>query len=361
MRIPHRSLLDIIKQLLLAAGSDNAEAAQVSHHLVRANLCGHDSHGVGMIPAYMRHLGKGLLVPRTPARQLADQGVILTFSGDRGYGQRTAAEATQAGLDRAKQQGLALITLRDAHHIGRVGTYGEQAIAAGMVGLFFVNVTDHAPLVAPFRGTQARFGTNPICIAIPGTDDTEAVLLDMATSKLALGKTRVAMNTGKQVAEDTLIDADGKPTRDPSVMFSDPMGALMPLGEHKGYGLAMICELLAGILSGGGTLQPDNARQGSIVNHMLAIFIDPARFATRDWIEREFDRMVAYAVGTPPQDAAAPVLKPGDPERIAYAERSRSGIPMDPTTWEQILAAGESVGFARERAIAIAGEGAPRT
>ncbi len=361
MLINHTSLQSIIANLLLTAGSDDAEAGQVSRHLVRANLCGHDSHGVVMIPTYMRHLARGLLVPQTPARKLDDQGAIIKFSGDRGYGQRTAAEATHAGIERAKSQGLSLMTLRDSHHIGRVGTYGEQAIAAGIIGLFFVNITDRVPLVAPFRGTKSRFGTNPICIAIPGTSNTKDVLLDMATSKRAMGKVRVAMHAGVSVPEGTLLDHAGKPSQDPSAMFTEPRGTLLAFGEHKGSGLAMICELLAGLLSGGGTIQPGNPRQHTIINNMLAIFIDPTRMVDKTWLERELDDMIAYALDTPLQHPEEPILQPGDPERISLAERSRTGIPLQPMTWEQILEAGESVGFPRERALELLQEVSPQT
>jgi hydroxycarboxylate dehydrogenase B len=116
-----------------------------------------------------------------------------------------------------------------------------------------VTVVDHVPLVAPFRGSDARYGTNPLCLVMPGTDRTEELLLDMATSRSALGKARIAMNSGVLAPEGSLLDSTGKPTRDPSVMFKQPPGALVAFGEHKGYGLGLFCELLAGVLTGGGT------------------------------------------------------------------------------------------------------------
>jgi len=123
-------------------------------------------------------------------------------------------------------------------------------------------------------------------------------------------------------------------------------GALLAFGRHKGYGLAVLAELLAGGMSGGGTIQPDNPRLGGIVNNMFAVLVDPERLAGMDWLRREIDGFVAYVKASPPVDPAAPVLVPGDPERTTREERLRTGIPIDPTTWAEILGAGQQVGLA---------------
>lgn len=347
MRATVEQLRRVTAAVLRQGGSAPAEADLVAEHLVSANLAGHDSHGVGMIPAYVRHLQGGLVVPNTRPRLVKDDGAILMFDGQRGYGRCVAGEAMEAAIARSRQTGVVVLTLGTAHHIGRVGTYGEMAIAAGLVSLHFVNVTDHRGLVAPFRGTDSRFSTNPVCIAMPGTDRQPPLLLDMATSEIAMGKVRVALNSGHPVPDGVLIDAQGKPTTDPAVMYQQPQGSLLAFGRHKGYGLALLTELLAGGLSGGGTLQPGNPRLGGTVNSMLAILIDPARLAGVEWLRREVDGFVDYVKASPPADGAAPVLVPGDPERMARAERLRTGITVDDTTWEDILQAGEKLGLAR--------------
>jgi hydroxycarboxylate dehydrogenase B len=275
------------------------------------------------------------------------------FDGGRGYGRAVAGEAMAAAIARCRQTGVVTVTLANAHHIGRVGAYGEMASGAGLVSLHFVNVTDHRGLVAPFRGTDARFSTNPVCIALPATDRQPPVVLDMATSAVAMGKIRVARNEGKPAPEGVLIDPAGRPTRDPHVMYRDPLGALLPFGGHKGYALAVVTELLAGALSGGPTIQPGNERRGGTVNNMFALLVDPARLAGVDWFRREIDGFVDYVKASPPADAQAPVLVPGDPERIARAERTRTGIAVDGTTWEEILQAAEKVGLARAEVAAL--------
>jgi uncharacterized oxidoreductase len=357
VRVTHDRLRRLASAILRSGGSEAPEADLVADHLVQANLAGHDSHGVGMIPAYVRHLQGGLVRPNTHAKLVKDDGAILMFDGGRGYGRRVAGEAMAAAIARCRQTGVVAMTLANAHHIGRVGAYGELATGAGLVSLHFVNVADHRGLVAPFRGSDARFSTNPVCIALPGTDRQPPLLLDMATSAVAMGKVRVARNEGQQVAEGILIDPAGRPTRDPHVMYGEPRGALLPFGAHKGYALAVVTELLAAALSGGPTLQPGNERRGGTINNMFAVLIDPARLAGVDWLHREIEGFVEYVKASPPADPSAPVLVPGDPERAARDERARTGIVVDATTWEEILAAGEKVGLPRSEAKALVASG----
>jgi uncharacterized oxidoreductase len=353
MRLTADRLRCLSAAILTAGGSADQEAILVADHLVRANLAGHDSHGVGMIPAYVRHLEAGLVVPNTRAKLVKDDGALLMFDGGRGYGRCVAGEAMAMAVARCRQTGVVAMTLASAHHIGRVGAYGELATVAGLVSLHFVNVADHRGLVAPFRGTDARFSTNPVCIALPATERQPALLLDMATSAMAMGKVRVARNTGTSVPDGMLIDSSGRPTRDPTVMYSEPRGALLSFGGHKGYALAVVTELLAGALSGGPTIQPGNERRGGTVNNMLAILIDPARLAGVDWLRREIDGFVEHVKASPPADPIEPVLVPGDPERIASEERGRTGIEVDATTLEEIFQAAEKVGLARAQVEAL--------
>jgi uncharacterized oxidoreductase len=352
--IAEQNLKRVLIEILRHGGCDDHEAGLVADHLVRANLTGHDSHGAGMLPTYIRNVKAGLLRPGTPARLVRDSGAILVFDGERGYGQRVAAEAMDAAINRCRETGLVVMALRNAHHIGRVGTYGEQSIAAGLVSLHFVNVVDHGPLVAPFGGRDARYSTNPICMAMPATAATPAVLLDMATSKIPLGKARVAMNRGVPVAAGMLLDPQGEPTTDPSVMFREPRGSLLPFGEHKGYGLAIFCELLAGVLAGGGTIQPENSRLGSIVNNMLTFVVDPRCLVDHAWMQAEIDAVVRYVKESPPAAAGGSVMVAGDPERKMLAERMAAGIPVEEATWEEIMQAGEGVGLSRSRLEAFA-------
>jgi uncharacterized oxidoreductase len=336
MIIDHAKLLAFANRIVAAGGSSPAEAAIVAEHLVEANLRGHDSHGVGMLVAYVRDRENGTLSVNQTPEVVSDTGTISVWDARAGYGQVIARQAVEWAIGAAKKHGVAVNGLRNAHHIGRVGTYGEIAARAGMVSLHFVNVASGPPPVAPFRGREGRFLTNPVCIAIPGTASNEPILLDFATSRVAMGKVRVANNSKKPMIEGALIDHAGKPTTDPSVMYTEPRGAVLPFGEHKGSGLALVCELLAGAIVGSATVSTMTPPDRGIINGMLSIVIDPARLSTRDSMMAEIDAMIAFVKSAKPADPDLPVLVAGEPEQIAKAERIANGIYVDDETWAQL-------------------------
>ncbi|MGF1625930.1 MAG: malate/lactate/ureidoglycolate dehydrogenase [Alphaproteobacteria bacterium] len=345
--LQHERLREVVAAICHRAGGAAGDAHIVADHLVQANLYGHDSHGVGMLPRYVEAIAAGMLDPSAHAELVKDDGAILVVDGRRGFGQVVAREAILQGIERARRTGVALVALRNAFHIGRIGTYGEICAEAGMISVHFVNVIGHRPLVAPFGGADARYPTNPFCCALPGADGRPPVVLDFATSIVAMGKVRVALNCGDALEEGLVIDHAGRPTTDPAAMFQEPTGALVGMGQHKGSGLALICELLAGVLTGGGTIRPETPRDGSVVNNMLTFIVEPSTLVTADWLRREIAAMVDYVKASPPADPAHPVLVAGEPERLTAEARRRAGILIDPVTWEQILVAGESVGIPR--------------
>ena len=345
LSIPETDLRAITTKIFRSAGSDAYEAEVITDHLVRANLAGHDSHGVGMIPHYIAALGKDNLAPNQHPELCKDDGSIMMFDGRKGYGQVQAKEAVEQAIARCHETGLVLMTLRNSHHVGRIGTYGEQGSEAGLVSLHFVNVVGHDPVVAPYGGRESRFVTNPICLAMPATANNPSILLDMATSKIALGKARVALHKGEDVPEGSIITAEGLASNDPAHLFKEPFGALLPFGEHKGYSLALFCELLAGGLSGGGTIQPNNPRNDAIHNNMLSILVDPKRLADIAWLERETDALIAYVRSTAPDAQSDSVKIAGDPERENQEERQRQGIPIAEAAWQAIQESAATVGM----------------
>lgn len=344
MIIAQEKLHGIALTLLRAGGSDEAEAAAVAAHLIGANLSGHDSHGVVMLSPYVKSLKNSNLKSNHRHTVVSQSGQFAVWDGKHCYGQVVARDAMQWCIDTARAQGVAIHGLRNVHHIGRVGTYGEMAAAAGLVSISFVNGYSGKPRVAPFRGKQGRYTTNPICIAVPGTATTKPVILDFATSVVALGKVRVAYNDKRQVVAGALIDAEGRPTTNPAVMYEDPIGAALPFGEHKGSGLALICDLLAGAVAGAGVMPGETPPDHGIVNGWLTIVLDPTRLATMPFVQAEIDKMVAFVKSSPPIDPALPVLVAGEPERIAREARARDGIYIDNETWAQLVEAGRSLG-----------------
>jgi hydroxycarboxylate dehydrogenase B len=342
--VAHDRLREVSTRVLVAAGAAEADARIVVDHLVDANLAGHDSHGIGMLPQYVRAIRKGLLDPRAHARVEDRGGPILAVDGGRGFGQLVGREGIAAGMARAASVGLAAVALRNAFHVGRIGSYAEQAARGGLVSVHFVNVVGHAPLVAPFRGSDRRFMTNPFCTGIPGPGGEPAVLLDFATSRVALGKVREARARGDQLPDGCLIDAKGRAANDPGALLDAPQGALLPFGEHKGSGLALVCELLGGALTGGGILSKVPFEEGLIGNNMLSILLDPAKFPGGATLAADVGASVAHVKASPPADPALPVLVAGEPERANRAARIAKGIPVARGTWDDLVAEGKNVG-----------------
>jgi uncharacterized oxidoreductase len=338
---PVEPLTRAIEAVVAAGGSDAGEARLVAENLVTANLLGHDSHGIGMIPRYVDALLEGGLEANRHARATLDAGALLALDGCKGYGQAIGREAMQMAIERAQRHGSCVMTLANSHHLGRIGHWAEMAVAEGLVSIHFVNVISHAR-VAPYGGRDARFGTNPCCIGVPLPGEAPFIL-DYATSAVAQGKLRVAHNKGEKVPPGRLIDDQGRPTDDPRYAVVPPYGAMLPFGEHKGSGMALACELLGGALTGGGTWHYAESTKQRVMNGMLTILIDPARLGTAPAFEREARAFLDWLR----QGRAAPgfdkVRIAGDPEREYRAKRSRDGVPVDATTWREIEKAAEKL------------------
>ena len=336
-----------VEKILVANRSTPAEAAAVAHNLVLANLSGHDSHGVGMLPRYVDATLEGGLTPNTAIKIVLDTGTLLTIDGGHGFGQIIGEQAMALAMERAKQHGSCIMTIKSAHHLGRIGHFSEMAVAQGLVSMHFVNVIAR-PIVAPWGGGDGRFGTNPCCIGIPLKDQPPFVL-DFATSRVAQGKMRVAHNEGRKVPAGYLIDEKGQPTNDPAVVVvpqsNGLFGALMTFGEHKGYGMAVACELLGGALTGGATWRGEPDSRAAVLNSMLTILIDPGKLGTRESFEHEAAEFITWLKQSPaPQGSGGVVQIAGDPERSARKARERDGIVVDDNTWAAIVEAGRKVG-----------------
>ncbi len=335
-----------IEAVVAAGGSEPREARLVADNLVMANLLGHDSHGVGMIPRYVAALLEGgLSANRHPAVNL-DVGTLLALDGCQGYGQVIGLEAMELAIERARHHGSCVMTLANSHHLGRIGHWAEMAVAQGLVSIHFVNVISHAR-VAAHGGADARFGTNPMCVGIPLPGEPP-FLLDMATSAVAQGKMRVAHNKREKVAPGLLIDERGNLTDDPRYAVVPPLGAILPFGGHKGYGVALACELLGGALSGGGTWHYDESRKQRVLNGMLAVIIDPARLGTAERFAAESRQFLDWLRKSAVGPGFDQVRIAGEPERETRARREKEGIPVDETTWAEIQAAGSKLALDKQ-------------
>jgi uncharacterized oxidoreductase len=335
-----------IEAIVAAGGSDAREAKIVAENLVTANLTGHDSHGIGMIPRYVESLKEGGLRPNSHPVVKFDGGALVALDGQAGYGQVIGLEATDIAIARARQHGVCVMALANSHHLCRIGQWAEQAVAVGLVSISFVNVISRS-IVAPFGGSDARFGTNPCTIGIP-LEGQPPFILDMATSGVAQGKVRVAHNKGEKLPPGLLLDDKGNPTTEARFGVIEPYGALTTFGLHKGYGLAVVCELLGGALSGGGTWHTTDRSKKRVLNGMLSILIDPKKLGTAPAFAQEAAAFIDWVKRSPPAPGHDRVRIAGDPERETRAKREKAGIAVDANTWQEIHAAGAKVGVAGE-------------
>ena len=348
-------LTQAMRLVVQGFGSAAAEVEAVTDNLIDANLTGHDSHGIGMLPRYVDAFLEGGLTVNTHVDTVLDGGALLRLDGNAGFGQVVGAEAMALGIERARAHGSCIVALGNAHHLGRIGAWAEQVAAAGYVSLHFVNVVARA-IVAPHGGSDARFGTNPFCAGVP-LPGRPPVILDFATSMIAQGKTRVAYNKGETVAPGCLIDDQGRPTTEPRYAVVPPVGALLAFGEHKGYGLALMCELLGGALAGGLTPRGTESAmpRRRVLNGMFSVLLDPSALGARGTFEEQALAFLDWVQASPPREGFGAVQVAGDAERASRTQRTAQGVPVDSTTWQEILDAAAKLGVAPAAVNAAAG------
>jgi len=343
--IPAETLRRFVAAIFGKAGCDAAEAAEIGLHLVSANLTGHDSHGVIRCPRYIEDIQTGRTLVGQTVAILGESATHAVLDGKYGFGQHVGPQAVAIGVAKAKQSGLSVIALRRSAHIGRIGGWAEMAADAGLISIHFVNV-DNYPMVAPFGGVARRFSTNPVTIGAPPMAGRAMLLLDMATSVVAEGKVMVASNGGKAVPDGALITPEGRLTTDPETLYGPLVpngprnsffgkGSLRAFGEHKGSGLAFMCEILAGVLTGGYTSGPLHHDGRQISNGMLSIYLDPLHFGCEDFVRKTME-YVDYVKTSPTAEGCDEVLYPGEPEARHRAIREREGIPLQVDTWTNL-------------------------
>jgi uncharacterized oxidoreductase len=341
-----------VRAIFAAAGCAEDEAGLIARELVGANLAGHDSHGVVRVPLYVDWMREGWVRAGQRAEVVTDGGAFVVLDGHKGFGQTIAAQAVALGVERAGANGSCIVALRNSGHIGRVGAYAETALAAGLISIHFVNVAK-SPLVAPFGAVERRFSTAPFAIGIPLPE--RPVVLDFATSLVAEGKVQVASYGGRPLPPDALIGPEGVQSADPRVLYGDygptdlrhpggGVGAIRAFGEHKGSGLALMCELLAGAFTAGGCAGPIDGPRKGIANGMLSIYLSPAHFGTQAEFERIAREYLDWVLSARPIDPAAPVLAPGDPETATREVRMAEGVPLPVNTWAAIRRTAEALG-----------------
>src|SRR5712691_10881456 len=303
-----------------AAGTPPEHARIVATHQVGANLVGHDSHGVVLLPTYIDRIGRGHIVPAARPEILDESPTTLAVNGRWGFGPVISEWTMERLVAKARETRIAAGTIREQSHVGRLADYPLMAARAGFISLMMADSGQTAKAVAPFGGRAARLGTNPICIAFP-------------TSAVAAGKLNLARAQGKPIPLGWLLDREGKPTTNPNAQLEG--GVMLPLGGpegHKGYGLSFAVETLAAVLPGLGFGVDPKGRHN---DGTFMLVVDPAAFSPTDF-PVQVEAFVRYLKETPPAEGFDEVFYPGEIEYRTEQRRRRAGIPIEDTTWRRL-------------------------
>src|SRR6266481_5430777 len=316
--------------ILKAVNVPESTARLVATSLVAANLRGVDSHGMQLLPFYVEQLEAGDMSRTAGGRVVSELGSCLLYDAENGIGQAVAEACCAQGVRIAKEQGMSMVVARESNHFGAAAFWGQKYSSQGLIGIVMCNAS---PMVPPWQGKKPRFGTNPICMAIPGG----RWLLDMATTTVAAGKIYKAMINGHDtIPPGWAMDSEGVPTTSTDTALK---GLVSPLGGYKGSGLAMMAEILCAVL-GGGAMSTElggiRIRGRAMRVSQMFLGIDISRFLTLDEFARRMESLIAVVKSTPPAEGYDEVLVAGEPERRMEAERRANGIPIEPGTWKSL-------------------------
>ena len=338
-------LTEIAKGLLIGAGAPEDEATTVARLSIAANLAGHDSHGIIMIPSYIERMKVGHIVPGAKWEITQESPTTTVIDGHWGFGYVATEKAMRYTIEKARTQNVAAATVFRQGHIGRLASYPLMAAAEGMIAMITADSGRSPKQVAPFGGAKARLGTNPISFAFP-SDMPGPFFFDMATSAAAAGKVLLAVARGKEVPAGWIIDSEGKPTTDPRKLRQG--GALLPLGGaegYKGYGLASVVEIFSGLLTGlGFGIEPTGRHNDGcfIAVFKVSAFRDLATF------KREVTEFANYLKDTPAAEGFDRVYYPGEVEWEKEQDRRKNGIPIEDATWEVVTKLAKELGCAEK-------------
>jgi LDH2 family malate/lactate/ureidoglycolate dehydrogenase len=342
--LPPEVLRDFAYRLLLAAQVPRGNADLTARMLLAANLRGIDSHGVHLLSYYLKQIAAGQVDPVAEGRVVNESGACLVYDGQNGLGQAAAKNCCAHALRLARTHGLSMVTARETNHFGGCFWWARELAREGFLGIVFCNASS---LVAPWQGKEKRFGTNPICMAVPpsGDDGQEPWLLDMATTTVAANKIFKAwINKQPDIPAGWAMDAEGVPTTNTEAAYS---GLVMPLGGYKGYGLAMMVEILTAVLGGGAM----STELGGIrftdrpvrVSHAY-LAIDIRRFLPLEEFNTRIAKLVGMMKSSAPATGYDEILVAGEPEKRIEQERLATGIPILEGNWRDLLEAAERLG-----------------
>ena len=353
-------LRSYVAAVLRAKGTPPHIAEVVAESLVLANQRGHASHGFIRVSQYCDWIDRGWTRPAGEPERYGDQPQVVQVDGHFGFGQYVGRLATAWAIEQARG-GHSVLTIRRSGHLGRMGEFMEQAATAGLVCFSFTNTHGGGLVTAPFGGAERRLGANPLAAGAPLPSAVSAapagasspptaspppaapappsapLMMDIATSSIAAGKVDVAAARGEQLDPGHLMNAAGQPSTDPAD-YRD--GALLPFGGHKGYCLAMFCEVLAGALTGAGCSTSGVER---VANGFLGLFLDPAAFCGEEFYQRELGALIPHVKSARLMEGHDEILYPGELEARSAVDGAEV-IHIEPVNWEHTARVAEALG-----------------
>lgn len=326
-RFDAAALADFGAALLRGAGLASDKACDVAEVLVEGDLLGHDTHGLNLLAGYLEELQKGSMTADGQPRVIAERSSVATWDGRRLPGPWLMRRAIDWAAPRAREHGAATVTIRRSHHIACLAAYLERPAREGLMVLI-ASSDPAAASVAPFGGTQPVFTPNPLAIGFPASGGP--VMIDISASITTNGMSNRLKTAGRRGAHPWWLDADGRPSDDPAVLFTRPPGTILPLGGldagHKGYGLALTIEALTGALAGHGRADPSEGWGATV---FLQLY-DPAAFSGAEAFVRQSDWLVDACHASKPSDPARPVRVPGERGLKLRAEQLVQGVALHP-------------------------------
>jgi len=338
-------LTDFIARIFQANGVPQDAARTVAEHLVDADACGVSSHGSIRVPQYIRALEQKRVVPDAKLSVVRESVATAVLDGGHGFGQVMTRTAMEVAMARAARAGVGAVTLVNCGHTGRLGSYTEQAARSGMAGLIMSNTGGNGQWVAPFGGLAGRLATNPFSIAVP-TETGEPLMFDFATSIAPEGRVKSLMTAAEKLPAGWVIDHHGHPSTNPADLYGPPRGALLPFGGHKGFGLSMLIDALAGGLSGAGCCTSADRPMDGNTDGVFLLAINVPAFCPLAEFRSLVTGLIDHVKSSPSVVPAVPVVVPGEMESKTRLDRQKNGIPIHQATWDLIAQSAAQVNVA---------------
>jgi LDH2 family malate/lactate/ureidoglycolate dehydrogenase len=333
MRVKAEDLFDFCLNVLKCVGVKEDDAKIIADNLILANLRGVDSHGIARLPIYVERVIRGYIKPQGPIEIVREQGATALIDAHNNFGQVAAMYTTNLAAEKARRLGVSSVGVRNANHFGMAAYYALKLTQHKLIGIVLSN---GPPAIAPWGGKKPMIGTNPLCIGFPMGKGENSIILDMAISAVARGKIRLAALKGEKIPEGWAFDENGNPTTDPAVALK---GTLAPVGGPKGYGLALILDLLCGLVTGSSYLQNVKALDdfsGPSGTGFFIEAIDVEAFIPYREYEEKIAEYVKAVKSCPKREGVNEIFLPGEIEKREMERRTKFGVPLDNEVLESL-------------------------